>query len=785
MIEHRFRPTWSPVVVALLAGCIAAVGGLHGLGCTGSQGDPGPTGPRGPTGPTGPSGAAGPGGGTGPAGTMGTMGGMGVPGAPGPSGAKGKMGTDDGAAPLSSLIAITFRGGLSTGAGNIADYVKARVAQVAAGTPLDVEFPLPVAGTDDVRTLEGMSSNVVVSWLEPVTFDNSAGAARFGANADYTAFFGDGWNAVAGASPQWNGHGGRGWIWVNHEYVSNLPPTPTTAPTGQHLIFSRLLRALGVLNNDVESNAWAQVDVDTYIRRFKKQIGGAWVRVIRDPGSGEWVLDRSAKNLRYDASSDTQIKVTGTALDGADRTDVGVPLPAGVVAGMAGNCSGGQTPWGTVLTAEENVQDYYGDLEAAWDANSKLVAGMGFDPGAAINPVTAGSSSGEFGVISDPLGRHPRDAYGYVVEIDPGVPADEYDGKKTAGAGHKKLGALGRARWENAAFAVDSDWKLLDGKPIVIYYTDDRRGGRIWKWVSAGVWTPAKTRTETRALLDAGTIYAAHFAGLDNAKGDKLMGGADPTETAPGIGRWIKISVTSADLAPNGATLGNAGKTIGQALTDLAWNGIGGFASDDDVRSALYTAANKVGIMELNRPEDIEWNPDDPSGTPRLYVAFTNHNRPVALDQNGKLYAPADHAAMSPKRADDVGSLFAMEEANPADPAASSTFKYFVVWRGKKGSAASDAANPDNIMIDREGGVWFGTDGNFGTNAGASDAIYYLDLDPTHRTTVIATFGRAFRVAAMPSDAEATGPSFTPDMKTIFLSVQHPGEERYSVWPPR
>lgn len=47
------------------------------------------------------------------------------------------------------------------------------------------------------------------------------------------------------------------------------------------------------------------------------------------------------------------------------------------------------------------------------------------------------------------------------------------------------------------------------------------------------------------------------------------------------------------------------------------------------------------------------------------------------------------------------------------------------------------------------------------------------------------TYGLAFRVASAPSDAEATGPAFTPGMGTLFFNVQHPGEEVLSNWPPR
>ena len=49
--------------------------------------------------------------------------------------------------------------------------------------------------------------------------------------------------------------------------------------------------------------------------------------------------------------------------------------------------------------------------------------------------------------------------------------------------------------------------------------------------------------------------------------------------------------------------------------------------------------------------------------------------------------------------------------------------------------------------------------------------------------------GQAFRVASAPVTAEFTGPSFSPDGRTLFLSVQHPGEgttdlkQPLSRWP--
>lgn len=767
-------------VLVLVAAVFAACGadgknGRNGIdGVDGQDGQDGQDGTNGTNGTNGTDGAPGP---------EGPPGDQGMPGDSGPAGPAGPEGVvwPDPSRSLSGMVAFSFVDDLGTNAKDLGEYVRARVEQVATGTlPVGIQFPLANAATDGVRSIAGLSAHVVAVWLDPLTFDQSNAAPRFGANADYVAFFGDGWDAQAGNAPQWNGSSAAGWVWVNHEYVSNDAPTATTAPTGQHATLATYLRATDVLKNDISANEWSDADRNTYINEYKRQLGGSWFHVVQDPATSQWEIDRGAKAIRYDASSKTLLRLTGVTTANPDHDDAGNPLSMGVVSGIAGDCSGGQTPWGTVITAEENVQDYYGDLEAFWTSEQKLVTGAGADSGAPIKFDTTPSMTSEFGASPDVMTHHERDIYGYLVEIDPGQPADEYEGKTTAGVGHKKLGVMGRARWENATFATDANWKLVPNKPIVMYAGDDRRSGRIFKWVSNSNYSSGMTKAQIRALLDTGKLYAAHFAGLDNTTGVTMVAtGQPPTAAQPGTGQWILLSSTSTQIAPNASALGLSGTTVGNALVSNTYNGLGGFASDNDVKRALFTACAKLGIMEMNRPEDIEYNPVDPSGTPRLYVALTNHGRKTQLDQQGKLIAPADHDMTSIKRPDAVGNIFAMQEADVANPGTSMTFTFFQAWAGVKGTGIYDAANPDNIMIDKSGGVWFGTDGNFGTNK-FSDAIYYLDLDPAHVGT---TFGKAFRVLAVPSDAEATGPALSPDMRSLFISVQHPGESVYSVWP--
>ena len=739
------------------------------LGC----GDNGSQGPAGPPGQPGDDGTNG---------TNGSNGSNGTNGAACPVGGGVETQTEgvSASAPLSSLVSLTFCDAAGTGATNIADYVKALVAKVSTNTlPANVEFPLGMSTTDSVRAIAGLVPDVVVKWLDPLTWDsmsNGTTTPRFGANADYVAFFGDGWSGT----PYWSGSDNAGFMWVNHEYVSNGRPLATAAPSGQHLTMARFLAHWGVIAGSPTANTWSAGDLAIYTDEYKKQVGGTWMRIVKDPATAAWNVDKSTLPTRYDATDATLVKVSSLDVS-ADTDDVGIPLPEDVVVGMQGNCSGAITPWGTVLTAEENVSFSYGDLEA-WSSGNRLVGARGFDPGANVSFSIAPSPSGEF---TSGTAAHPRDAYGYLVEVDPGMAPAEFYGKTTAGVGHRKLGAVGRANWENAAFAMGTDWKLIPNQPIVMYAGNDRRSGHIYKFVSAGVYTPGMTKAQTRALLDSGKLYVAHFAGLDNTHGRRLLSGQVPSETAPGTGQWIELSKTSTAIAPNATALGAPTKTVGQALADVSWNNIGGFATDADVRRALFTASLKVGAMELNRPEDIEYNPlGGPSGTtPRLYVAFTNHSGTVALDQNGVLLPSS---TTQPNRGDRVGGVFAMQETTSATPASSMTFTYWQVWGGSVTPGLYAAGDPDNIVIDNHGGVWFGTDGYFGvSNRKTSDAFYYLDLDPAHKTTPNPTFGLAFRVASVPSDAEATGPAFTPGMTTLFLSVQHPGEDVPSSWPAR
>lgn len=678
--------------------------------------------------------------------------------------------------------------------------------------PAGFQFPLAQGNSDGVRTIAGLESDIVIRWLDPIT-PNPDGP-RFGSNCDYNAYFGDDWNSasngwtggptgVLGQAPQWSGSPDAGYLWTNHEFVSGEMPTTTRAPSQGHRLLALHLRDQGVLTNNVLGNRWRQSDVDTYIGWYKRQIGGSYIRVVRD-GSGRWVADVTGTlNRRFDASSATLLRIHGYSPVAAETGDNGTALSAGLLPGTLGNCSGAQTPWGTVLSGEENVRDFYGELEACWNDDQRFVPGRGFDAGGPVSPPFAPDPFADFGRSSQPTQRHRRDGYGWLCELDPERPADEsYRSTTTAGdgRGHRKLGVMGRMRHENATFVTGTDWRLVPNRPLVVFLADDRRGGRIFRFVSNASYTPGMTRGEVRALLDDGRLYVAHFADLHNDQGRALgagvtrggvtitLAGGDPgvpTLANPGSGVWIELSVgNAAQAAPNAGAPVPAGHSriagaslpvlsVAGALLSADYNGIGGLASDDLVRCCAFTACAKLGITELNRPEDVEWNPWGHAGgtgtEPLLYVAFTAHPGRTCCDRHGVLLDPADDHAASARRDDAGGRIWAISHGG-ADPASATTFTFWEVAAAPATpGSVFDFACPDNLMVDRSGGLWFATDG-YAALTGRAESIYYLDTNPSHTVSR----GRAFRILSAPAGAEATGPCFTPDQRTLFFSAQHP-----------
>jgi hypothetical protein len=100
---------------------------------------------------------------------------------------------------------------------------------------------------------------------------------------------------------------------------------------------------------------------------------------------------------------------------------------------------------------------------------------------------------------------------------------------------------------------------------------DDRIGGHVWKFVSAGLYQPG--RPESRALFSEGTLYVARFKEDGTGEWRPVLLDTPPTPRA---------QPTTRPAIPAGARrLGDVYESLGAALMDAyrAANAIGGTPS--------------------------------------------------------------------------------------------------------------------------------------------------------------------------------------------------------------
>ena len=194
-----------------------------------------------------------------------------------------------------------------------------------------------------------------------------------------------------------------------------------------------------------------------------------------------------------------------------------------------------------------------------------------------------------------------------------------------------------------------------------------------------------------------------------------------------------------------------------------------GFHSQADVMIELRRAATLAGATPMDRPEDVEAHPR----TGRVYVVMTfneqrtaaqvNPANPRANNKFGHIVeivpplvgGKPDHAATECEWG------FFMLGGDPANPAHAARY-------GSPVTANGWVAAPDNLAFDPKGRIWISTDGQDDA-AGFNDSLYGAAVSgPTRGAT------RCFFTA--PAGAEVCGPEFTPDGRTLFLAIQHPGD---------
>jgi len=411
----------------------------------------------------------------------------------------------------------------------------------------------------------------------------------------------------------------------------------------------------------------------------------------------QWAVQLDSPLNRRLNALDTVIDISGPAA-GHDRL-MTTDDPAGrTVIGTFANCAGGVTPWGTVVTAEENIDNYFGgDPTGSKEERNHLSFGISKD-------LTQGwyRFHPRFDVEKEP---NEPNRFGWMVEIDPYDPA-----RRSA-----KRTALGRMKHEGGGFATTRDNR------VVVYMGDDEMFQCIYRFVSTGR-IDSENRANNWGLLDEGTLYAARFD--DNA-----------TLT------WLPLVFGQGPLTPEND-----------------------FHSQADVVIEARRAAKLLGATPMDRPEDIKVAKNNGSA----YVALTKNSHRTAEQTDDANPRPKNlfgHILeMIPPGGDHAAGVFEWRPfimaGDPTKPDVGAMYHADVTPDGA-------LACPDNMAFDASGRVWISTDG--AADYGFGDGIWAADVTGPGR----ALTRHFFRC---PIGAEATGPAFTPDSTTFFVSVQHPGE---------
>ncbi len=335
-------------------------------------------------------------------------------------------------------------------------FIPARVAS-AGGF-----IPLTHSNEDRLLVPEGYTYNVLIRWGDPITasaqafdpFSQTADQQRgqFGYNCDFVAFL---------PLPLGSQNSTHGLLVVNNEYTNPelmFPNWDGKNETKTKEMVAIELAAHGVSIIEVQRDAsgqWTYVKDSPYNRRLT---GDSPMITLGGPAAGHPLL-----KTFYD-STGTQVR------------------------GTLNNCAGGVTPWGTVLSAEENFHQYFGgEVEEIQDETIKALHkryGVRDEYGWATHYE-------RFDVTKEP--NEPL-RYGWVVEIDP------YDPQSVP----IKRTALGRCKHEAATIVITPENR------VVAYSGDDERFEYLYKFVSAGRYDP-NNRAANMQLLDSGTLYVAKF----------------------------------------------------------------------------------------------------------------------------------------------------------------------------------------------------------------------------------------------------------------------------------
>jgi uncharacterized protein len=599
-------------------------------------------------------------------------------------------------------------------------------------------------GTDEITLATGFTHDIVISWGDPITtsapaFDvenqtRAAQEVQCGFNHSHTEFR---------PLPNWNSTSStNGLLFINHEYTDptmmfeNYTSTPT------------------------------QVDVEM------ASLGATIVEVNRSSTGVVTYNPASPYNRRITAF--TPMQITGP-IAGDPRIQTTSDPTGTSVLGMLGNNGGGTTPWGTILTAEHNTDRHWNSsivVRADWAGPPNYTFPVTSYPYTDTVPVVLGDLKSPFDRFDFPLyspprtwmGRHARfDAgtidgakeslkFGYIVEIDP------YDPQSIP----KKRTALARGGYSSASGALAPSGR----------YVTYCGPGFVFKFITEGSFDPSD-RVANMDLLDSGTLYVARL-------------------NANGTGAWLPLEYGTGPLI--------SPKFDGQA----------------DVLMRPNHAGSALGGTWLARPDDIAVNPV----TKKVYAVMNGETRgwdtvnpvidPVDFPEGGSISLDLAYAFGKT-----FGHVIEITETDAAQDALTFTWEIFLLcgepngrravnapsrptvlnpttpgtatwWAGYDETKVSPIARVSDVTFTSDGMMYLSTDGM----AGNLHTGYQPDVDFQPRNDSVyamptegAERGHGKALLCGVAGGATNGPTFTPDDRTLFLAITHPGVH-IAAWGP-
>ncbi|AFZ59192.1 PhoX family phosphatase [Anabaena cylindrica FACHB-243] len=620
----------------------------------------------------------------------------------------------------------------------------------------------PVTGLlekDLVTVPKGYTARVLSAWGDPImpgapnwlpdaSQDAAAQEKQVGENQDGMHFFplpGRSFlNRTAGlpVAVEGKAYNNSGLLCVNHEYTQE-----------------QFLHVDGNTSNEtmtIEKARKSQAAHGVSVQEISKdRFGNSW-SVNRNSRYGRRITGNTEMRVSGPAAGDALMKSKKFSIQPNGSFEIGIN--DGYTAyGTINNCANGVTPWGTYLTAEENFQGYFANQTFASgqsaDVNNDALATVGLTSkkadilnGQRRHGIPSASSyrwpvvDPRFDAYNNPLEPH---LFGWMVEIDP------YDPESKP----VKRTSMGRFRHESAQYVVDSN------NILAFYMGDDNVNEYIYKFVCSRPYNP-NVRAANRDLLDHGTLYVAKFN--DN-----------------GTGQWLPLVWGQGGLTP-----------------------ANGFDSQAEVLVKTRQAADRVGATMMDRPEWVGVRPRIRGfNEVEIYCTLTNNSRrgtqPVSVNSpdgttpGGAARPPVD--AANPRPNNPYGHVIRWRESGRSVTATTFNWDIYVLAGDKKDPDpirqgninGDDFGSPDGLWFDSYGRLWIQTDqagdgtGNY-ANIGGNSMVCANPNNPREIK----------RFLTAPTDCEVTGVTTTPDHRTMFINIQHPGDSgtvanptTHSNWP--